>query len=97
VNDLPPEVTNKLLALVHEGADGTITISDTEAFMRFVKEYGPKYPEIREMVKLDDAAVQKHYEKTGRVPAGIKATRIVERPESNVIDVQVIYGKDDDA
>jgi len=50
-----------------------------------------------EMVKLDEAAVQKYYEETGRVPAGIKATRIVKRPNSNVTEMQVIYGKDDDA
>lgn len=77
MSDLPPEVANKLLALVNEGADGAITIPDQEAFMRFVEEYGPKYPEIQEMVKLDEAAVQKYYEETGRLPAGIKGTRIV--------------------
>ena len=56
---------------------GQLPFRSQEAFMRFVEEYGPKYPEIQEMVKLDEAAVQKYYEETGRLPAGIKGTRIV--------------------
>jgi hypothetical protein len=94
MSDLPPEVANKLLALVHEGADGSITVPDKDAFFSFVEEYGPKYPEIRELVKLDEAAVQKYYEETGRVPAGVKGTRIFKRPDSNVTELQVIYGSD---
>jgi hypothetical protein len=96
MTDLPPDVANKLLALVATGDDGKVTVPDKEAFMRFVEEYGPKYPLIQGLVevKLDEAAVQKYYEETGQVPAGVKGTRIVKHPDSNVIEMQVIYGKD---
>jgi hypothetical protein len=100
MSDLPPEVASKLLALIQEGADGAVTIPDKEAFISFVKEYGPRYPQIQELVKLDDAAVQKYHEETGRLPAGVKGTRIFNRPNSNVTEMQVIYGsssgEDDD-
>jgi hypothetical protein len=96
MSDLPPEVARKLLALVTEGADGSIAIPDKDAFFSFVEEYGAKYPEIRELVKLDEAAVQKYYEETGKVPAGVKGTRIFKRPDSNVTELQVIYGSDKD-
>jgi hypothetical protein len=92
MSDLPPDVANKLLALIHEAADGAFTIPDQEAFMSFVKEYGPKYPQIQELVKLDEAAVRKYYEETGRLPAGVKGTRIFKRPNSNVTEMQVIHG-----
>ena len=94
MTDLPPEIANRLLALVVTGNDGTVTVPDKAAFMRFVEEYGPKYPLIQGLVKLDEAAVQKYYEETGQVPAGIKGTRVVSRPDSNVTEMQVIYGKD---
>jgi hypothetical protein len=95
MSNLPPEVVKKLLALINQNSDGTIAVPDRDAFVDFVKEYGSKYPEIQEMVKLDEAAVQMYYEETGRVPAGVKATRIVKRPDSNIAEMQVNYGKDD--
>ncbi|HSZ07827.1 MAG TPA: hypothetical protein VK794_04785 [Steroidobacteraceae bacterium] len=95
MSDLPPDLANKLLALVNVSDDGKVTIHDKEEFFRFVKEYGPEHPVIRDLVKLDEIAVQKYYEETGRVPAGVKGTRIVNRPGTNVTEMQVIYGKED--
>jgi hypothetical protein len=68
MTDLPPDVANKLLALVATGDDGTVTVPDKEAFMRFVMEYGPKYPLIQGLVevKLDEAAVQSTTKKPGK-------------------------------
>lgn len=88
---LPIEVKQKLLSLVN-GIDGDIIVSDDRAFVDFVQEYGKQYPVLHQLLRLDEEAVQAHYERTGEVPPGIKMTMKSPRVDSNIVDLKVVYG-----
>ena len=89
--DLPSDVKQQLLSLLGEVADEVI-VPDENAFIEFIREYGKSYPVLFELLKLNQEAVQGHYERTGEAPPGIKMTMTSHRPDTNVVDLRVIYG-----
>lgn len=91
IAEMPADLKERFLALVTD-AEGKFHVKDRDAFFAFVKEYGVEYPELKELVTVNLDAVRQHHERTGEVPAGIKAVGKGTIPGTNVTELTVVHG-----
>lgn len=94
VNSLPPELLAKFLSFLRRKPDGEIVVADRRGFVDFVFENREQYPFLGGLLKLNEAAVTEHFEKTGEVPAGIKGIRKTTEEGSNVTKLEILWGED---
>jgi len=90
-SNVPPEIVERLMACLEE-VDGDYEVKDFKALLDLVIEHGTAFPALRELVKLNEDAVRKHYEETGQAPPGVKIVKKTTAEGSNVVRLDVIHG-----
>jgi len=88
---LTPELTTELLGLIRETDEEDYEIIDMEGLIRFVGLHGTEYPFLFGMLKINEALLVDHFEKTGEVPPGIKMVRTT-RKIDGVTELEVLHG-----
>ena len=89
--NLPPELATLLMSLLKE-VNGEFIITDMPALVKLVQEHGQQYPELFDLVKIDEDALLKSFHETGTVPPGIKITHTSTEEGSNVTELKVFHG-----
>jgi hypothetical protein len=92
-DDLPPEILAKFMSYLGK-VEGEIRVTDPEGFMDFVFEYRDRYPVLQEFLTVDWDAVNEHYQRTGKVPSGIRLIKTETREGDNVTKLEIIDGSD---
>jgi hypothetical protein len=88
--NLPPELGERLMKCLRE-TDGTFEVADMQALLDLIIEHGKKYPQLRELVTINDEAIVEHFLATGEVPPGVKMVGTA-REGDKVTRLEVIHG-----
>ena len=91
--ELPPEILTKFLSYLGK-VEGDIRVTDTEGFIGFVLEYRDRYPVLQDFLTVNWDAVNEHYQRTGKVPAGLRLIKTETREGDNVTKLEIIDGSD---
>ena len=89
--DLPADLQSKLMSLMRE-VDGAYKVTDMGALLMLIVEHADKYPQLLEVVKVKEGALEEHYEWTGEVPPGVNVIRTTREEGSNVVGLEVLRG-----
>ena len=89
--EIPAALHSKLMSLMRE-VDGTYKITDMGAFLHLISEHAEQYPQLLDLVKVKEGALEQHYEQTGEVPPGVKLIRTTREEGSNVVGLEVLRG-----
>jgi hypothetical protein len=89
---LPEDLAAELMSLLRETEDGNYEITDMGRLVRLVVAHGDTYPFLRDLIKVDEAALTAHIERTGEVPPGVKVTRTTQEKGSSVTHLEVVHG-----
>ncbi|MFS8372668.1 hypothetical protein JH314_21400 [Xanthomonas campestris] len=92
MTQLPEDLAAELMSLLRETEDGGYEITDMGRMVGFVFAHGDTYPFLNEIIKVDEAALSAHIERTGEVPPGVKMTRTTREQGSNVTHLEVVHG-----
>lgn len=94
LSNFPPALREKFMSFIHVEPGGEAKVVDKPGLFAFVDEHREQYPFLGELVKLDEAAIEEHFEKTGKVPAEIKGIRTTTEDGSNVTKLEIFWGED---
>jgi hypothetical protein len=92
LSNFPPELRERFMSFIRVKPGGEAEVVDEPGFFAFVDEHREKYPFLSKLVKLNEAAVEEHFSKTGEIPAGIKGIRKTTQEGSNVTKVEIFFG-----
>ena len=96
LSDFPPELRKKFMSFIRVEPSGETKVADETGFFDFVEEHREKYPFLGQLVKLNEAAVTEYFERTGKVPVGIKGIRKTTEEGSNVTKLEIFWGEDEE-
>jgi hypothetical protein len=89
-DQLPPELTERLMKCLRE-TDGAFEVADMQALLDLIEEHGKEYPQLRELVRINEEAIMEQFLATGEVPPGVKMVG-TSREGDKVTRLEVIYG-----
>ena len=87
-DDLPVEVIQQLLAFRTDHEDGSQTV-DTMGLVKFILDHVDRYPALLQLVKINEDAVIKHVQETGRPVPGVKVIKTTTAEGSNVTKLEI--------
>ena len=92
-DELPPDVAANLMKFIRQ-RDGEIEVIDREDFLDFIIDNCRRYPALQGLLKVDGDAAMDYYERTGKVPSGIRLIKTTTRDGDNVTELEIIDGVD---
>ena len=90
-DDLPPDLAAQLMEFVCD-VEGEYQVQDMQWLANFILQHQEEYPQLLNLIQIDEDAVVEYYKKTGEVPPGVKLVRTTTREGNNVVDLSVIHG-----
>ena len=88
---LPPQIQATVMSFMRE-VEGEYEINDMEGFVLFIVKNMNEYPDLKNLLKIDEDALVGRYERTGEVPPGVKLVRTTQEEGSNVVGLEVLHG-----
>jgi hypothetical protein len=90
-DDLPPEIGAQLLTFLRE-VNGQFEVADKEGLVKFVAEYGERYPPLLDLFSINKEAALEHFKRTGEVLPGMKIVHTNTREGDNVTKLEIFRG-----
>jgi hypothetical protein len=91
IKDMPRDLAERFLALFTQ-TNGHTDVKDPLEAIKFIVEYGERYPFLFDLVDINEEAVIEHYQKTGEVPPGIKLIGTSTTEGDNVTYLEILQG-----
>lgn len=87
---IPSELSTQVMSLLQE-VNGEFKVTDMPALVKLVQEYCQEYPELLDLIKVNEAALLDSFHKTGVVPPGVKIVQTSSQEGSNVTELKVLH------
>ena len=90
-DELPPELRAQFLTFMRE-VDGEFEVADKEGLVKFVAEYGERYPVLLSLFSIDKEVAVEHFKGTGEVLPGMRIIHTSTREGDNVTKLEIFRG-----
>ena len=96
LSNFPAELSEKFMSFIQVNPDGSTKVVDEPGLFDFVKEHKDRYPFLSKVFKLNEPAIEEYFNRTGKMPPGIKGIRQTTQEGSNVTKAEIFWPEDED-
>jgi hypothetical protein len=87
---LPPEIAERFMKCLRE-VNGTFEVADMRALLNLIIEHGKEYPQLQDLISINEEALVQRFLETGGVPPGVKMVGKT-RESDKVTRLDLIHG-----